>query len=266
MATRCGEKQSSVDVEWIAALRIDAQPVEEARVMAMGDVSLPASWVARSVCDTLFVDVLSHNTGYAEFSETASLGMTPGRSQSRVRCMVRCKKVKSTKPIVVHTLSEKPRLRKILSRKISERRAKCMVRRKAEKSRLTKADWSDDRGGQCGRLTVRCSGCGKSETQQRADNAEMRRICAQLGIVDGVHTELKLHGYESHVSVYREVKRWVELEEDAADGEIETLTCWYLRDVKSKIKSEGKIGRKWELIPGIKKRIRQMRQKAMDAQ
>lgn len=157
-------------------------------------------------------------------------------------------------------------MRKVLSSKNPQRRVKCMVRRKAEMSRLIKAESSNNRGGQCGRLTVRCSGCGKSETQQRAENAEMRRICAQLGIVDGVHTALKLHGYESHVSVYREVKRWVELEEDAADGEMETLTCLYLRDVKSKIKSEGKIGRKWELIPGIKKKIRQMRQKAMNAQ
>ena len=91
------------------------------------------------------------------------------------------------------------------------------------------------------------------------DKERMVGICSSLGIAKGVHIALKLYGYQEHLNVYTECQRLVELPEARREAVIDGMTSSQLRDIKSKIKSAGKIGKKHEMKQGVVDKLREMR-------
>jgi len=90
--------------------------------------------------------------------------------------------------------------------------------------------------------------------------SEMRKICRMLNIVKGMHIGITLYGYRSHLAVYTEILQMVKMESDGRrSGYLAGLTSNQLRDIKSKIVSEGKTGRKQEMLDGAVKKLKELR-------
>ena len=105
------------------------------------------------------------------------------------------------------------------------------------------------------------------------EQQEMMNICKMLGISKGMHIGIMIYGYRAHLSVYRELLKLCQYESDGMrDNYIKSLNSNKLRDIKAKIGSEGKTGRKQEMIDGIIKKIKELKmnykryKKAMDLQ
>lgn len=89
-----------------------------------------------------------------------------------------------------------------------------------------------------------------------SDEEKMAEICDTLGICEGVNIGVSLYGYLDHLDVYIEVMDLMKYKNVALRDEyINSLTCNKLRDIKVKIRSEGKTGRKKEMIAGIIKKL-----------
>eukprot|EP00483_Globobulimina_turgida_P009335 UN09354 len=84
----------------------------------------------------------------------------------------------------------------------------------------------------------------------------MREICTKLRIVKGIHIGIKLYGFINHLHVYQEIFRLTKIENDnQRDYMVRAFNSNKLRDIKSKIQSEGKTGKKDEMIQGICKKL-----------
>eukprot|EP01083_Nonionella_stella_P316352 1146596_1 len=90
------------------------------------------------------------------------------------------------------------------------------------------------------------------------DLDKMRQICTALGISKGVHIDIQLYGFKRHVDVYKELMNLVEIDEEKIrNGRVSNMTTSQLRDIKSKIRSEGKTGKKAEMVCGIIKKLKE---------
>ena len=97
----------------------------------------------------------------------------------------------------------------------------------------------------------------------KSDMNIMQNICLMLGIKNGVYTNIKVYGYgeNNHVDIYKDVFNLVMME---CDNKRSTIINGYssnkLRDILSKIKSKGKIGRTKEMKSGISEKLKEFRQ------
>merc|ERR1712154_692238 len=81
-----------------------------------------------------------------------------------------------------------------------------------------------------------------------------------LGITSGVNIGVRIYGFSAHLDIYCEILRLAKIEnESRRNMEIAGLYTNKLRDIKSKIKSDGKCGRKDEMVQGIQKKMRDLR-------
>jgi hypothetical protein len=69
--------------------------------------------------------------------------------------------------------------------------------------------------------------------------------------------ENKIYGYDRHLHIYQDVARLNKMTPSQQKAELETYNTNQLRDIQSKISSSGKTGRKFEMIPGICKKLRE---------
>jgi len=83
------------------------------------------------------------------------------------------------------------------------------------------------------------------------DRARMEAICDELGIAKGVNIKLKLYGYAEHLVVYEDITRMVAMGKAERDCAVRNLNSNQLRDIKSKIRSQGKTGKKREMMEGV---------------
>ena len=86
----------------------------------------------------------------------------------------------------------------------------------------------------------------------------MRQICDKLGIEKGVNIGVSLYGYPSHLAVYMSLLKMVKMTDDERNVVLEGLNSNAFRDIKSKIGSEGKTGRKNEMMEGIVKKLKEI--------
>ena len=104
----------------------------------------------------------------------------------------------------------------------------------------------------------------KSDNEKKCDISEneireMQKICNQLELKKYVHIHVALYAYSSHLAVYKDIVKIVEItDNDEQKRKVHTLSANKLRDIKSKIGSEGKCGRKPEMIEGIIKMLPQL--------
>ena len=85
------------------------------------------------------------------------------------------------------------------------------------------------------------------------DKKRIQSICNQLKLIPKFEIP-QMYGYEQHLSCYDDVINIVKLSiSNAATAEeyISKLTTSKLRDIRSKIDSGGKIGKKQDMIQGI---------------
>jgi len=84
----------------------------------------------------------------------------------------------------------------------------------------------------------------------------MERLCRKMGITKGVHIGVTLYGYSRHVDVYLQLLKMVKMAERERVAVLEGMKCHKMRDIKSKIGSEGQTGRKTEMRAGILKMLK----------
>eukprot|EP01084_Bolivina_argentea_P233318 393018_1 len=93
-----------------------------------------------------------------------------------------------------------------------------------------------------------------------SDEDKMRNICDKLGIRKGIHIGVNLYGFINHLTVYEEIYRLAQIEnENQRNDIIKSYNSNKLRDIKSKIQSSGKTGKKNEMIHGICKKLLEYR-------
>ena len=91
-----------------------------------------------------------------------------------------------------------------------------------------------------------------------SNNAEMIKICDALKLKKVAYTKVNLYGYSSHLAVYQDIIHFVKLgmkDKDEAIRYISNLTANKMRDIKSKIGSDGKCGKKQAMKDGITKML-----------
>ena len=90
---------------------------------------------------------------------------------------------------------------------------------------------------------------------------KMNKICSKLGITSGIHIGVKLYGFNQHLDVYEEIWRLTFIDDaQRRESDVRVLNTNRLRDIKCKIKSEGKTGKKKEMIEGVLKRLVEFRE------
>ena len=99
----------------------------------------------------------------------------------------------------------------------------------------------------------------EQEEEEQDEVKEMEDIAENLGILTGIRTDVKLYGYKSHISVWRDIKQMVDIPEAESIAMIDNLSCSKARNIKSKIRSTGKVQSKKEMIEGIKAKIHVLR-------
>merc|ERR1712228_141186 len=89
---------------------------------------------------------------------------------------------------------------------------------------------------------------------------KMNKIFSKLGIISGIHIGVKLYGFNSHLDVYEEIWRLTFIDDvQLREHDVRILNTNRLRDIKCKIKSEGKTGKKKEMICGVVKKLDEFR-------
>eukprot|EP01084_Bolivina_argentea_P039931 73785_1 len=83
------------------------------------------------------------------------------------------------------------------------------------------------------------------------DKKEMMDICVKLGIEHGMDISTYVYGYEKHLDVYKDLLKWVQMDENERNKNVNELSSNQLRDIKMKIRSEGTTGRKNEMAKGV---------------
>lgn len=97
------------------------------------------------------------------------------------------------------------------------------------------------------------------------DLARMKEICTALHITKGVHIEFKgkplnLYGFTDHLAVYLECVRLVPMAEKERNAVIEAMNTYKLRDIQTKIKSAGQVGKYAEMVQGMKHKMKEMKE------
>ena len=85
---------------------------------------------------------------------------------------------------------------------------------------------------------------------------EMRKICNNLGLSKGMHIGVTIYGYGTHLECYKDIVKCVKIEGVMQrNNYVQNMNTNKLRDIKSKIGSEGKTGKKQEMVAGIVKML-----------
>ena len=81
---------------------------------------------------------------------------------------------------------------------------------------------------------------------------EMQKICKQLELRKGVYIKFHVYGYSSHLEVYKDIKKIVLMtDNDQRQIYINNLNSCKLRDIKSKLGSEGRVQCKQKMKKGF---------------
>ena len=96
----------------------------------------------------------------------------------------------------------------------------------------------------------------KSDDENKHEMREMQKICNQLELRKGVYIKFHVYGYSSHLAAYKDIVKIVEMtDNDERKMYINNLNSCKLRDIQSKIASEGKCGKKQDMIEGVVKML-----------
>ena len=92
------------------------------------------------------------------------------------------------------------------------------------------------------------------------DIQQMQIMVKKLGIAKGLHITITKYGYPSHLSMYQDIIRIItSLNEREQNEYLNSLSTIKLRDIKSKIGSSGKCGRKVEMVQGICEKLKELK-------
>ena len=98
-----------------------------------------------------------------------------------------------------------------------------------------------------------------------SDMDEMLNICKVLQISTGVHAEIGFYGFQSHVAIWQEILRLTQINDvTERDATVGNFSSKKMRDIQSKLRSPGKIGRKTEMSVGICEKLSEINRQNED--